>query len=59
MSDSFALIGIGCISAAFYMTMGIGAARAVSKMNSNPIRLFDVFFWPVVLCVVASVGEVS
>jgi len=59
MSNEFALLGIGCISAAFYMTMGIGAARAVSKMNSNPIRLFHVFAWPVVLCVVASFGEVS
>lgn len=42
-----------------YAALGIGTTRAIAKMKGRDIKLFEVFFWPIVLCVVAAVGDVA
>jgi hypothetical protein len=32
-------------------------ARAVSKMTGKPIRILDLFLWPIALVVIAVIGE--
>jgi hypothetical protein len=55
--DIAALIGIGVVSAVLYMTIGIGAARAIKmaerRDDIDDIDLRYVFMWPAALCVFA------
>jgi hypothetical protein len=55
--DDFAVAGIGALITALYMLMGIGAARMLAKIKDRELRIFDVFFWFVVLGVFASIGD--
>ncbi len=42
----------------FYIFVGVGTAKAVSAMRKEQIRSFCIFFWPIVLCVIALDGEI-
>lgn len=59
INETFALVGTGFILALGYMVMGIGTTRAVAKMKGREIGLFEIFFWPVVLVVVAAIGDIN
>ena len=49
----------GAILAISYMVMGIGVSRIVSKAYQRvDIRMFEVFFWPIALCVLAVSGNI-
>ena len=54
MREELIYIAIGALFIMIYMTMGIGVARTQKKF-----RLFIVFFWPVVLGVIAATGEIA
>ena len=58
-TESLALIGTTIICTTPYFVAGLGVARAVSKMNAQPIRIFDLFFWPIALVVIAASGEIA
>lgn len=58
--DLFHVYGTGALLMAFYMTMGIGLTRLVSKANQRSgIRLPEVLFWPVALGVFAVTGAIE
>ena len=59
MSDTVAIAGSAVILTVAYMLLGIGVARATAKMKSRDARLFDLFFWPVMLGVIAACGDVA
>lgn len=52
-------LGIGIVSAVIYMTIGLGAARITAKVKDRGLRLFDLFFWPIVLCVFAMFDDIA
>jgi hypothetical protein len=58
-TESWVLIGITVICTMAYFVCGLGVARAVSKMNAQPIRMIDLFLWPIALVVIAATGELS
>jgi hypothetical protein len=41
------------------MVAGLGVTRAVAAMKSRPVSMFEMFFWPVVLAVIAATGDVA
>jgi hypothetical protein len=58
-TESWVLIGTTIICTTAYFVAGLGVARAVSKMNAQPIRIFHLFFWPIALAVIAASGEIA
>jgi CBS domain containing-hemolysin-like protein len=58
-TESWVLVGNTIICTMAYFVWGLGVARAVSKMNARPIRIFDLFFWPIALVVIAAAGEIA
>jgi hypothetical protein len=59
MSDELALIGIAVVCTVAYMMAGLGVARAVSIIKARPLRMFELFFWPIVLGCLAAVGDID
>ena len=57
MSD-LALIATGFLYGITYMVAGLGVARAASAMKHRPMRPFDLFWWPIVLGIIAGTGTV-
>jgi hypothetical protein len=49
----------GVLYAIFYVMFGLGTARATAKIKGRDLRVFDLAFWPVVLGVIAAVGDIS
>jgi hypothetical protein len=49
----------GALCAIAYMVAGLGVTRAVAAMKSRPVSMFEMFFWPVVLAVIAATGDVA
>ena len=56
--DIFSALTIPLVCA-FYFVVGFGPARAVATLRNEQIRLFPVFFWPIVLCVIAYAGAIE
>lgn len=50
---------IAVLVTCLYIFIGFGAARAISAMRNEQIRVFPVFFWPIALCVIAWAGEID
>lgn len=57
--NELASIGTGALCAIAYMVSGLGVTRAVAAMKNRPIRMFELFMWPVVLGVIAATGSVA
>lgn len=58
-SDVFSY-ATGAVLMAGYMVMGIGCTRIISAAKRRAgIRLFEVFFWPVALSVIAYAGDME
>ena len=57
--DYYALIATGALCSVAYMVAGLGVTRAVSAMKNRPIRMFEIFVWPLVLGVIAATGDVN
>jgi hypothetical protein len=56
-TESWVLVGITIVCTMAYFVCGLGVARAVSKMTGKPIRILDLFLWPIALVVIAVIGE--
>lgn len=51
-----ASMGVGALCGMAYAVAGLGVTRAVGAVKSRPVSMFEVFFWPVVLGVIAARG---
>lgn len=57
--NEIASIGTGAVCAIAYMVAGLGVTRAMAAMKNRPIRMFEIFMWPVVLSIIAATGDVA
>jgi uncharacterized membrane protein YhaH (DUF805 family) len=51
-------VATGFLYGIAYMVAGLGVARAASAMKHRPMRPFDLFWWPIVLTIIAVTGTV-
>jgi hypothetical protein len=52
-------VGIGVLVTLVYCLMGIGVARAVSKMKGEDFPMVIAILWPIALAVIAWYGDVD